>query len=334
VAERMRAIGLSNVQVDGDHNVVGLLAGAEPGLLLAAHTDTVFATGDDHQVRAGGGRLQGRGIGDNSIGVMAMLEVAAAIHRHGGTRRAVWFAATTGEEGRGDLRGVRAVTDRLDGRIGAFVAVEGHFLGHVCTTSVGSRRWRIELTGLGGHSWHDYGTPSAVHGIGALIAALARLRLPRRPRTTLNVGRVAGGEGVNVIAPGAWLELDLRSERQEALDRLSALVEGLARRIAASQRLEVKLTAIGDRPAGSIARTHPLVRAACAALRAAGVAPRFEAASTDANYPASKGVPSICIGVTRGGGMHSGQEWVEEAPARQGLRQLLVLTAALAEVTP
>jgi acetylornithine deacetylase/succinyl-diaminopimelate desuccinylase-like protein len=281
VAASMRAIGLADVQIDDDQNVVGLLPGAEPGLLVAAHTDTVFAADADHRVRTADGRLYGRGIGDNSIGVTAMLEVARFLRCEGETQRAVWFAASIAEEGLGDLRGVRAVTDRLDGRFGAFVAVEGHFLGEVCTTGVGSRRWRITLSGPGGHSWHAYGTPSAIHGLGDLIEQLAALRLTRRPRTTLNIGRIGGGEGVNVIAPSAWLELDLRSERREALDRWTERVQTLTTEVATRHRLQCDMTVIGDRPAGSIPREHPLVRVAAATLRAVAIEPRFEAASTE-----------------------------------------------------
>ncbi len=333
VANRMMAIGLSDVEVDAADNAVGSLDGEEPGVVIAAHLDTVFAADEEHSVQCENGRLVGRGIGDNTIGLTAMLEVAALLRRQGGNARTVWFAATSGEEGLGDLRGVRSVIDRLGGRVACFVAVEGHFLGRICTVGVGSRRWRVSLHGSGGHSWHDYGSPSAVHAVADLANRIAKLKMPRRPRTALNVGRIAGGEGVNVIGRKAWLEIDLRSEDQDKLDEWASKIESLCREVATVHNVQIDISGIGDRPAARLPRGHPVVKAAAASLRAVGIQPAYDRASTDANYPGSRGIPSICVGVTRGEGMHTPQEWVEEAPARDGLRQLALLTAALAGVS-
>ena len=332
VADQMREIGLQSVRADDDANVTGLLPGDEPGIVVAAHMDTVFGEDEDHSVHRENGRLRGRGVGDNTIGLTAMLEVAKALRAHGGRKRAVWFAATVGEEGLGNLRGVRAVVDEIGDAAGGFIAVEGHFLGRICTSGVGSRRWRITVRGSGGHSWHDYGAPSAVHTTAEIIMRLTSLELPARPRTTLNVGRVEGGEGVNVIARKALLELDLRSENQDQLEMTGASIEEIVDEITRARALEVDAVLIGDRPAARTDNKHPLVAAAAEALRCVGLEPAYEAASTDANYPGSLGIPSVCIGVTRGGGMHTPREWVEEAPARDGLRQLALLVAALSGV--
>lgn len=332
VESRMRRAGLAPA-IDASGSVVAALPGEEPGIVLAAHTDTVFGVDEDHRVTIDDGRLRGRGIGDNSIGVAALVRIAellAGVPR----RRAFWFAATTGEEGLGDLRGMRSVIGGLAGRIAACVAIEGHFYGRIVALGVGSRRTRIVLRGPGGHSWHDSGRPNAIHGAGALVAALARMRLPRRPRTTLNVGRIAGGRAINIIATEASLEVDLRSERQTTLDRYAARVSETAHAIAAEHGLALELVALGARPAAGISARHPLVRAAEAALALTDASSELEAASTDANYPASLGIPSICIGVSRGAGMHASDEWIEQAAARGGLRQIAILSAALGGVRP
>ncbi len=333
VKQRMQDLGLSDIDVDAVGNVSGWLPGELPAIVLVAHVDTVFDANLDHQPRRQDGRLAGPGIGDNSLGVAAMLEIGhqlKAFERF----RAIYFVGTVGEEGLGDLRGVRNFVDRVGERAGAIIAIEGHFLGRIVNSSVGSRRWRIGFRGSGGHSWHDYGKPSAVHGIGKLIQCLASLKLPDEPRTTLNVGRVEGGEGINVLARRASLEVDLRSTDQATLVAMSKEIERIARQSAQSEGLSVDLTTVGHRPAASIAADHPLVQAALEALSAVGESSVLTAASTDANYPASKGIPSICIGIGRGGGMHTQEEWIEEASVATGLRQLLLLTTALAETRP
>jgi tripeptide aminopeptidase len=328
VADRLAEAGIAT-SADEAGNVIVSHPGEEPGVLVTAHLDTVFAETDDHTARAEGGVLRGRGIGDDTLGVVALIELAR-LFRGPLARRALWLAATTGEEGLGDLRGIRALTEALDGRLLACVAVEGHFYGRVVNVAVGSRRWRIAIEGRGGHSWHDHGGASAVHGVAQLAARLAALRLPRRPRTTLNVGRIGGGEGVNVLAPTAWMEVEVRSERQAALDAAATSVEAIAREVSRRSGLSLGLKSIGDRPAGALSPRHPLVRAAAAALEASGARPELHAASTDANGPLARGVPSVSVGVSRGAGMHTPDERVEETPIADGLRQLLYLVAALA----
>lgn len=329
VERQMTVIGLADVRQTSEHNVVGRIPGEEPGLVIAAHTDTVFGLEQPLEFIRERDRLVGPGIGDNSIGVSAMLEVARVLHEPGGTRRAIWFAATSGEEGLGDLIGARALVNSLGDRIGCFLAIEGHFLGRVCNVGVGSRRWRIAMSGSGGHSWHDYGTPSAVNGISDLAVRLAALSMPVAPRSTLNVASIHGGEGINIIARAAALEIDLRSESQGQLDSLTAHVDRLNKEVAACHGLDLDVSILGDRPAYALQAIHPLVTAGLAALHAVGVEPRLDQASTDANLPGSFAIPSIAIGVTRGSGMHTPHEWVEEKPARQGLRQLALLAGAL-----
>lgn len=331
VAERMAGAGLSEIRIDSAGNVVAELDGIEPCVAIAAHTDTVFGASEDHEPDCAPGKLLGRGVGDNSLGVAAMLEIAPLL-RGLPRRRKILFAATVGEEGLGNLRGVRALCDEYGARIGSLLALEGHFLGRVVTEAVGSTRLRISFEGAGGHSWHNATSPSAVHAATHLGHLLTTLVRPSEPKTTLNIGRIEGGEGVNVVARHATMEVDIRSVSQRCLDALTADALKAADDIAAEHGLRLSVETIGERPAGSLDQSHDLVRTAAAALECVGLQPSFEAASTDANLPLSRGIPAISIGVTTGGGMHTPGEWIDTEPILSGLKQLLLVTAALAEV--
>jgi tripeptide aminopeptidase len=286
-------------------------------------------------VRRRDGRLCGPGIGDNSLAVAALLTLPAILDEAGlRTGRDLLLCANTGEEGLGDLRGIKqAVGDRRD-RLAAVIAVEGHNLGRVTHQAVGSRRLRITVEGPGGHSWGAFGNPSAIHVLGELIARISRLEVPREPKTTYNVGLVEGGVSVNTIAPRASLLLDLRSIDGGALERLVGQVDGLVREVQAATPDQVAVTSevIGDRPAGALPTDAPLVQTALAALRTLGVEPVLDASSTDANVPIALGIPAVCIGLTLGGNAHRTDEYIEVAPIGRGLQQLVLLVAALAGV--
>ena len=336
VRRRFEELGLAP-EGDAAGNVVAARRGAgQPGaLLLAAHTDTVFPHGTDLTVREQDGRLCGPGIGDNSLAVAALLTLPTILDEAGlRTGRDLLLCANTGEEGLGDLRGIKqAVGDRRD-RLAAVIAVEGHNLGRVTHQAVGSRRLRITVEGPGGHSWGAFGNPNAIHVLGELIARIARLEVPREPKTTYNVGLVEGGVSVNTIAPRASLVLDLRSIDAGALERLVAQVEELARAVqaTASDQITVRSEVIGDRPAGALPVDAPLVQVALATLRQLGVDPVLDASSTDANVPIALGIPAVCIGLTLGGNAHRTDEYIEVAPIGRGLQQLVLLVAALAGV--
>jgi len=329
VERRMRDAGLSGVRKDAAGNVFGNVEGEAPALMIAAHLDTVFAADDDHTVTRDGSRLVGRGIGDNSLGLAAMLEIAALSAELDFGRRVV-FVATVGEEGLGDLNGVRtAVDEHRD--LNAFIAIEGHFLEHVVNVGVGSKRVRISVRGEGGHSWHDYGQPSAIHAAAETVHRILRLELPASPRTTVNVGHIEGGEGINILARHATLDVDMRSESQEALDDLAANVSDIIRDVAVTNNVRMDATPVGDRPVGHIDPNHVLLSAALDSLRNVGVEGQLETASTDANYPASLGIPSVCVGISTGGGMHTPEEWIDEAKIATGLKHLLTMVMLAAE---
>jgi acetylornithine deacetylase/succinyl-diaminopimelate desuccinylase-like protein len=332
VAGLFAAAGLP-VEVDELDDVVATLPGGSgaagpPRVLIAAHLDTVFAAGTPLPIRRRGDRLIGPGIGDNSLGVASLLALPELLAIAGPPGAEVLLVANVGEEGLGNLRGMRAVMDaRPD--IGAVVAVEGHNLGRVTHIAVGSRRLRLTANGPGGHSWGDFGRPSAIHALARLVADLGALPLPRHPKTTLNVGTIEGGVSVNSIAPTASCLVDLRSIDAAALCRLGERVD---REVAAANRdgIAVAGELLGERPAGVVPLDSPIVRLATETLGALGVETTYDASSTDANIAISRGVPAVCIGLTTGGNVHREDEYVDAGPLGAGLAQLALLTAALA----
>jgi acetylornithine deacetylase/succinyl-diaminopimelate desuccinylase-like protein len=335
VAGRMRELGLAEVEIDPVGNAWGRRPGrgGGPGLLIAAHLDTVFPASTDLTIRREGGRIYGPGVGDNSLGVAALLHLAGAMQRHNLPNAGdIWFVANVGEEGLGDLRGMRAAVDRLAKRIGAALALEGCDFGRILHEAIGVRRFRISAAAPGGHSWSDFGAPSAVHGLVRLAACLTDLRLPPAPKCSFNIGVIEGGRSVNTIAQEATLLLDLRATAADALAGLVAQVEALvAGARGENPGVTFSIDTVGDRPAGGIPRTHPLVRLAAAAAAAAGAAVSYEAGSTDANIPLSRGIPAVCVAVGDGDNAHRLDEYIEPRRVGDGMRALLWLALAASE---
>lgn len=333
--------GLSDVSIDLTGNVYARLPGG-PGrpLVLSAHLDTVFPLETNLHPTAGDGTLNAPGIGDNALGVAGLFALVWALRAKGAAfgRPAtlpgdVWLAANVCEEGLGDLRGMKAVVDRFGAAPLAYIVLEGMALGQIYHRGLGVQRYRIAARTSGGHSWADYGRPSAVHELSRLVAQLADLQLPEAPRTSLNVGVIAGGTSVNTIAAEAHLELDLRSEEVNTLSTLAARVETLTQ---AACRPEVIVTAeiIGQRPAGELAIEHPLVQWAKNCVQTYDGQPRLSIGSTDANIPLSRGLPAVCIGLTVGGNAHTVQEFIQLAPLEKGLAQLVMLVEGAWENIP
>lgn len=344
-------IGLQGVTVDEVGNVLAMLpadgaARTDPDehgpVLLCAHMDTVFPAGTDVTVRRVGDRLAGPGIADNARGLAAMIALATVlVEARPPLVRPVVFAATVGEEGIGDLRGVKHLFREGSPwrRAAAFIALDGTGTRRIVNRGLGSRRYRVTIEGSGGHSWADWGRANPVHALGRAVAALAALELPRRPRTTLSVGRIEGGTAVNAIPTDAWMELDIRSEDERVLNTVEArALREVERAVAATERrsrqdgsaLSLRFQRIGDRPSGETPPTSPLVAAACAATRLIGEEPELTASSTDANIPISLGIPAIALGAGgRSSGVHTPDEWYDNVGGPEGLdRALLTLLAA------
>ena len=316
---------LTDVSLNGSGNVFGCLKanGKTNPLIISAHLDTVFPRETNLQARRENAKVYGPGIGDNSLGVAALFGLIWILRernvRLGGD---VWFVANVCEEGLGDLKGIKAVVDRFGSDVLAYLVLEGLALGHVYHRAVGVRRYRVTARTSGGHSWSDYGKPSAVHELSKLVVQLASLNLPSQPRTTMNVGKISGGTSVNVIASEAVLDLDLRSEGQESLANLVSAAEKLIQN-ANKPSVSVEVEVIGQRPAGEMDAHHPFVKLAKECLREQGLDAVLTTGSTDANIPLSKGYPAIVLGVSTGGGAHTTNEYINTAPVEKGMEQLV-----------
>lgn len=348
VAELFGAAGLGDVRVDDAGNVLGTRAGSGAStapIVVCAHLDTVFPRETPLTVRREGSRLVGPGIGDNSRGLAVMLALAEAIDgRQVRTRRPILFAATTGEEGSGDLRGAKALFAGAAAGAHAAVALDGAGDERVVHSALGSRRWRATFRGIGGHSWTAYGVANPVHAAADAAARLAALPLPVSPRVTLSVTRIGGGLSVNAIPDEAWLEVDLRATSAPLLERYAAEVgrvlrdaaaEENARRAPTTPPLRLDVACIGDRPCGELPADHRLVQRAFAVTRLVGRSPGSAIASTDANVPIALGIPAVAIGAGgRGGEAHTTGEWYDNTDGPVGVARaltLLVATAGLSE---
>jgi len=345
VADRFRAIGLNDVETDDAGNVVGRRRGRQDlaAIVVCAHLDTVFPRGTSLFVRRDGHRLVGPSINDNSRGLAVMLALAEEIDgARLVTRRPIDFVATTGEEGLGDLRGAKRYFDDRGNDAAATIALDGAGDERIVTRALGSRRYRVNFVGSGGHSWAAFGSPNAVHAAAGAAARLAALRLPLEPRTTLSVGRIGGGISVNSIPDHAWMEIDLRSTSAEMLDRYereihlasrSACEEENARRAFGTRALSMTIQPIGTRPCGETSVEHPLVRHALAATRLVGREPDVATASTDANVPIARGIPAIAIGAGgRGGDAHTQAEWFDNTDGSRGVSRALTIVFGAAEM--
>lgn len=296
--------------------------GDGPAVLLCAHLDTVFGDDVPHRVSVADGRMTGPGVGDDSVGVAALSAVARLVAdaSSGRTTGPLWLLATVGEEGAGNLAGIRHALGHAPQPVAAVIALEGNYLGRVVNTGVGSVRWRVDFTGPGGHAWERSTGPSAVHAAAAAATRISELTVPGA-RFSVNVGTIGGGEAINARARFAWFEVDLRADAAEPLaDLESQARETLA--AATPAGITARISDIGRRPAGQAAPSHPLVRAAVTALEQAGVTAELGASSTDANAAHAARVPAVALGVTRGAGEHTPQEWIETGPIGQGLTAL------------
>jgi tripeptide aminopeptidase len=337
VAEQMAALELADVGQDETGNVYGRFPGRLPHqspIILSAHLDTVFPADTDLTLRQEGSLLYGPGIGDNSTGVAGLLLLADCLREFKlRPERDLWFVANVCEEGMGNLRGITAVVQRF-GPKASYIIIEGGLFGHISHQAIGVSRFRLEVTGPGGHSWGSFGTPSAIHVLARLIAAIDNLDPPSQPRTTFNVGIIEGGTSVNSIAQSASGLLDLRSEDP---DLLAALTESVADKVRQLNKryhkagLTVTMSAIGQRPAGRIPRDTPLVAATVAALRLVGMeSPIFITGSTDANIPFSQGITAVVLGLTEAHNAHRLDEYIDPTRLPDGLSQLLLVTLAAA----
>lgn len=346
--QQLRALGLADAYIDTEGNVIGIRRGSGDGptILIAAHLDTVFPEGTDTKVELRGGRYFAPGIGDDTRGLAALLSVIQAFEETDiETVGDIIFAGNVGEEGRGDLRGVKALFRDFP-EIDGFVSIDGVRLRRITLAGTGSRRFEFRFSGPGGHSFGAFGMASAIHAMGRAIAKIAEFETPSDPKTTFTVGTVDGGTSVNSIAADAVFAIDMRSNDREQLAQLedrakTAALEAVAEENARWNNgvINVEFKLIGDRPVGRTPADNPIVQAAALAFDEIGVPlEELSTSSTDSNVPMSLGIPAITIaGGGNGGGAHSPEEWFMPADSWVGPQTAFLLLLALAgvdEVSP
>jgi len=345
LAERFRQLGLRDVEIDDEGNCLGLLNGSSPAplIVVSGHLDTVFAKGTDFTVRRDGNRLLAPGIADDGCGLVALIAIVQAMRAAQiAIEGSILFVGTVGEEGEGNLRGVRHLLTRgpwSSRKIDAFLSFDGPGLDRITNAALGSRRYRIEFNGSGGHSWGDFGLPNPVHALGRAISRLASYPVPKDPRTTFNVGSIEGGTSINAIPSRAAMEVDLRSSADTELRRLDAFFRRSMKEAAEEENatrrlgdppLTLKVDLIGERPSGETPADSPLVKLAIEATRLLGVEPRLDQSSTDSNLPISLGIPAITLGAGGTSGFsHTLAEWYDPRDRDKGLKRGLFVILGL-----
>ena len=342
--QRFNELGLKNVRIDDGGNVIGERPGSEPSktLVIAAHLDTVFPEGTDVTVKRSGPVLTGPGIGDDARGLAVMLAVVRALNDAAiETKGSIIFVADVAEEGLGNLGGVgHLFKNELKGKVTHFIGLDASGYD-VITREIGSNRYRVTYRGPGGHSFFEFGRPSAIHALGRAIDKISRLTVPADPRTTYNVGRVEGGTTVNSIAQTASMEVDLRSVSAAELAKLdasfkqaaaAALAEENAARLD-SQRLTVEIAVIGERPVGRQAPDAEIIQTVLAMDKALGIRSNLTASSTDSGMPQRFGIPAVTIGSGgRWQGMHSVGESFDMTDSYLGTERVLAVALAIVDI--
>jgi tripeptide aminopeptidase len=335
--KRMQELGFKDASIDSEGNVIALRKGSgggRPRLVVSAHLDTVFPEGTDVTVKEKDGVILAPGIGDDSRGLAALLSLIKSINVNGiVTTGDIMFVGTVGEEELGNLRGVKALfRDHAD--IDGFISIDGLGITRVVNQATGSHRYEMIFKGPGGHSFQEFGLPSAIHAMGRAIAKISDLQTPSDPKTTFTVGTVGGGTSVNAIASEARMAVDMRSDSTEELLKLEARLLDLVKQAVAEEnarwktdKMTVEIRLIGDRPAGIVAMDSPIVQATRRAVTVITRAPRvtFAGSSTDSNLAMSLGIPAVTIGGGgEGGNWHSRNEWYKPVDAYFGPQNALL----------
>jgi acetylornithine deacetylase/succinyl-diaminopimelate desuccinylase-like protein len=349
-ADLLKQSGITDVQTDPEGNVIGLRKGAGNGPLIAiaAHLDTVFPDGTNVKVRREGTKLFAPGVGDDSRALAVLLEIVRAMDAARiQTSSDILFIGNVGEEGEGDLRGVKYLFQKgaYKDRIKMFISLDPFGTGNDITMGgLGSKRFKVIFKGPGGHSFGSFGLVSPAYALGNAIAKLSKMQVPSNPKTTFNVGVIGGGTSVNSIPFESWMDVDIRSEQKEELNKTVETFTRLMREAAdeenhtrstAQGRIDVDVKLIGDRPFGQVAMSSTIVQTASAVIQAFGLNPSYGMSSTDSNIPMSMGIPAITLesGGT-GGRNHTLDEWVdvEKVPSVRGIEIIMGVLVSLAGV--
>jgi tripeptide aminopeptidase len=331
IAERLGAFGLQQIEIDEVHNVTAVLpgTGGGPTLMTVSHIDTVFPAGTDVEPKWDGQYWRAPGIRDNSASDAVNLLLPEMLRRRG-IRLAgdLILAFSVGEEGLGNLRGIRALMERYRDKVSAVIAVDGN-LGAITHIGISVRRLEVVVNTEGGHSWADAGKPSAIHILARMAAGISGIALASNPKTALNIGTIGGGTSVNAIAQTARFSLDLRSVDHAIVADMESKVRRIISDLSGEDGVDVAVNVIGDRPGGMIPSTHPLVAAIMASYREVGVASALKAGSTDANIPLSLGIPAASMGVSIGGKTHTLQEYLDPKSLAVGADALIRMLVSI-----
>ena len=343
--EKFIAIGLQDIEVDEVGNVIGVLPGRDPqapAVAITAHLDTVFPADTDIEIHEDRDRIYGPGVSDNAAGLTAMLAVAGAVRdMQISTEGDLIFIGNVGEEGEGDLRGMRHIFEsRWGTRIGSTIVIDGSGNDAIIGQALGSRRFEVIVRGPGGHSWSDFGQPNPIVAVARIVSRFSQTPLPSSPKTTFNFGVIGGGTSVNSIPEMAQVSIDLRSASAEELQRLEDELRGVIQteipsrgRDGAPAKLTCELKKIGNRPAGELAEHSHILEVMRAVDAHLGIPSQLRRASTDANIPISMGREAVTLGAGGiGGGAHTLREWFDPTGRSLALKRILLAVLALAEV--
>ena len=341
----MESAGLK-VRVDQTGNVIAERPGSDASvILLAAHLDTVFPAGTDVRVKRNATRLAAPGIADNGAGLAALAGLARALSESRiQTMKTIVIAGDVGEEGEGNLRGIRALVEEYGSRLSAVIAVDGASTEHITTQGIASHRFDISITGPGGHSWSDFGAPNPITALSRGIVKFSALPMPGEPRSSYNFAVIEGGTSVNSIPARAAVKVDLRSEDEAQVEKMERALrdamqagakEEMANARGSNDSMQVEFRSLGSRPAGKLPDNAALLETLRGVDRYLGNRSRLERSSTDANIPLSLGIPAVSLGGGgKGGGSHTLTEWYDPSGRELGLKRLFLATIALAGVQP
>jgi tripeptide aminopeptidase len=340
------ATGLQ-VRVDKTGNVIAERPGtdAKSVILLVAHLDTVFPASTDVRVKRDANRLTAPGIADNGAGLAALAGLARALSESRiRTTKTIVLAGDVGEEGEGNLRGIRALVESYGSRLAAVIAIDGASIEHITTQGIASQRVEITITGAGGHSWSDFGAPNPITGLARAIVKFSAVNVPENPRSSFNFGVIEGGTSVNSIPASASVKVDLRSEQEAQVKIMEAALRdavdaGVKEEMSAARLnndpLKVSVRSLGSRPAGKLPDDSPLLDTFRSVDAFLGNRSRLERSSTDANIPLSLGIPAVSVGGGgKGGGSHTLTEWYDATGRETGLKRIFLTTVSLAGVQP
>lgn len=323
LAAQFSALSLDEIHIDAYGNTFAKIigSGALP-LVISAHLDSVLSSDDKNPSAQSERQITGPGIGDNALGVAALIEIGQKMTTQNTPPPGdIWLVGNVGEEGLGNLKGMQQVVERFNDRVKAYLVLEGIGLGMIQTAALGIHRYKIEVNSQGGHAWSNFGDPSAIHELIALSSKILSLKLPDNPRSTINIGSITGGCSINSIASHAELQIEIRSEDEAILESLSRTIHKIASKNPHSEA-EVSISEIGSRPSGKFSENAPVILAAQAALRSTGITPVFAISSSDASLPISLGYQATCLGITTGRRVHSCQETIDLLPIPRGMTQI------------